>query len=47
MTFLVDEEITFRKLEILLVFMETGNLARTAERLDSCSVCEHRALHSL
>lgn len=23
----VDEEITFRRLEILLVFMETGNLA--------------------
>jgi LysR family malonate utilization transcriptional regulator len=47
MTFLVDEEITFRKLEILLVFMETGNLARTAERLDISTVSVHRALHSL
>jgi len=24
----IDDEITFRKLEILLAFMETGNLAR-------------------
>jgi LysR family malonate utilization transcriptional regulator len=47
MTFLVDEEITFRKLEILLAFMETGNLARTAERLDISTVSVHRALHSL
>jgi LysR family malonate utilization transcriptional regulator len=28
----IDEEITFRKLEILLAFMESGNLARAAER---------------
>src|SRR4051812_44634130 len=47
MTYLVDEEITFRKLEILLVFMETGNLARAAERLDISTVSVHRALHSL
>ncbi|SEB00759.1 LysR family transcriptional regulator [Variovorax sp. YR216] len=47
MTFLVDEEITFRKLEILLAFMETGNLARTAEKLDISTVSVHRALHSL
>jgi len=47
MTFLVDEEITFRKLEILLAFMETGNLARTAEKLDVSTVSVHRALHSL
>ena len=47
MTFHIDEEITFRKLEILLAFMETGNLARTAERLDISTVSVHRALHSL
>ena len=43
----VDEEITFRRLEILLVFMETGNLARAAEKLDISAVSVHRALHSL
>ena len=43
----IDEEITFRKLEILLAFMETGNLARAAERLDVSTVSVHRALHSL
>ena len=43
----IDEEITFRKLEILLAFMETGNLARTAEQLGVSSVSVHRALHSL
>jgi LysR family malonate utilization transcriptional regulator len=43
----IDEEITFRKLEILLAFMETGNLARAAERLDISTVSVHRALHSL
>lgn len=47
MSFLIDEEISFRKLEILLVFMETGNLARAAERLDISTVSVHRALHSL
>ena len=43
----VDDEITFRKLEILLAFMESGSLARTAERLDTSTVSVHRALHSL
>lgn len=43
----IDEEITFRKLEILLAFMEAGNLARAAERLDISAVSVHRALHSL
>src|SRR6478752_4019510 len=47
MTFHIDEEITFRKLEILLAFMETGNLGRAAERLDISTVSVHRALHSL
>ena len=43
----IDEEITFRKLEILLAFMECGNLARAAERLGISAVSVHRALHSL
>jgi LysR family malonate utilization transcriptional regulator len=43
----IDEEITFRKLEILLAFMESGNLARAAERLGISAVSVHRALHSL
>ena len=46
-SFQVDEQITFRRLEILLAFMETGNLARTAERLDISTVSVHRALHAL
>lgn len=43
----VDEAITFRRLEILLAFMETGNLARAAEKLDTSAVSVHRALHAL
>lgn len=43
----VDDDITFRRLEILLAFMETGNLARAAERLDTSTVTVHRALHAL
>lgn len=43
----IDEDITFRKLEILLAFMESGNLARAAERLGVSVVSVHRALHSL
>lgn len=43
----IDEEITFRKLEILLAFMESGNLARAAELLGVSTVSVHRALHSL
>src|SRR5690349_13157325 len=43
----IDEEITFRKLEILLAFMEAGNLARAAEQLGVSAVSVHRALHSL
>lgn len=42
-----NEEITIRRLEVLLVFIETGNLARTAERLDTSAVSVHRALHGL
>lgn len=43
----LDEEITFRRLEMLLAFLETGNLARAAERLEVSVVTVHRALHSL
>ncbi|MEP7102575.1 MAG: LysR family transcriptional regulator [Burkholderiales bacterium] len=43
----IDEEITFRKLEILLAFMEAGSLGRAAERLGVSAVSVHRALHSL
>ncbi len=42
-----NEEITLRRLEVLLVFIETGNLARTAERLETSAVSVHRALHGL
>ena len=43
----IDEEITFRKLEILLAFMEAGSLARAGEQLGVSVVSVHRALHSL
>ena len=43
----IDEEITFRRLEVLLAFMETGSLSRAAEKLETSSVSVHRALHSL
>jgi LysR family malonate utilization transcriptional regulator len=43
----IDEEITFRKLEVLVAFMEAGSLARAAERLGTSIVSVHRALHSL
>lgn len=43
----IDEDITFRKLEILLAFLEAGSLGRTAERLGTSTVSVHRALHSL
>ncbi|WP_077038202.1 LysR family transcriptional regulator [Pelomonas sp. KK5] len=47
MSLRIDEEITFRKLEILLAFMEAGSLGRTAEKLGLSAVSVHRALHSL
>lgn len=43
----INEEITFRKLEILLAYMEGGSLNSAAERLDISTVSVHRALHSL
>jgi LysR family malonate utilization transcriptional regulator len=43
----IDAEITFRKLEIFIAFMEKGNIARTAETLGISGVSVHRALHTL
>ena len=45
--FRLNEEITLRKLEIFLTFMETGNMGRAAEALSMSPVSIHRALHSL
>lgn len=44
---MINEEITLRKLETLVAFVECGNLARTAEILGLSTVSVHRALHSL
>lgn len=44
---LFTKDITFRKLIIFMTFMETGNIARTAEALDISGVSVHRALHTL
>lgn len=43
----IDAEITFRKLEIFMAFMDKGNIARTAEALGISGVSVHRALHTL
>jgi len=43
----IDEQITLRKLEALLAFMQTGNLAQAGEALGTSAVSVHRALHSL
>lgn len=47
MTKLLDDEITFRRLEVLHAFLEEGSLGRAAERLGVSTVTVHRALHSL
>ena len=45
---MIDSELTIRKLEIFLGFMEKRNIARTAEKMLGISgVSVHRALHSL
>lgn len=44
---MIDSELTIRKLEIFLAFMEKQNIARTAEMLGISGVSVHRALHSL
>ena len=43
----IDEDITFRKLEALLAYMEARNLTRAADLLGVSAVSVHRALHSL
>jgi LysR family malonate utilization transcriptional regulator len=43
----ISEDITFRKLEVLLAYMEGGNLNAAARMLDISAVSVHRALHSL
>ncbi|KAF1020376.1 MAG: HTH-type transcriptional regulator GltC [Paracidovorax wautersii] len=47
MSIRIDDQITFRKLEMLLAFIEVGSLARAAERLDTSAVSVHRALRTL
>ena len=43
----INEEITLKKLEVFLSFMELNNLARVADALGQSTVSVHRALHSL
>ena len=43
----ISDDITFRKLEVLLAYMEGGNLNAAARLLDISAVSVHRALHSL
>lgn len=43
----IDEQVTFRKLEVFLSFIELGSMARVAEALGQSTVSVHRALHSL
>jgi len=43
----ISDDITFRKLEILLAYMEGGNLNAAGRMLDISAVSVHRALHSL
>ena len=43
----IDADISFRKLEIFIAFMASGNIARTAAQLNLSSVSVHRALHTL
>ena len=43
----ISDEITFRKLEFLLAYLQAGNLTRAADLLEVSTVSVHRALHSL
>ena len=43
----INPEITFRKLSVFMMFMQKGNIARTAEAMELSSVSVHRALHTL
>ncbi|WP_413736717.1 LysR family transcriptional regulator [Sodalis sp. RH21] len=44
---MIDNDITFRKLQIFLAFMDKRNISRTAEQLGLSTVSVHRALHTL
>jgi LysR family malonate utilization transcriptional regulator len=44
---LIDEELTLKKLEMFLSFMNNGSLARAAAKLKTSNVSVHRAIHSL
>lgn len=44
---MINGNITFRKLEIFLTFMDKRNISQVAEELNLSSVSVHRALHSL
>ncbi|HJV00651.1 MAG TPA: LysR family transcriptional regulator [Burkholderiaceae bacterium] len=43
----IDDDITFKKLEVFLAFMRLGSLARVSEELGQSTVSVHRALHTL
>lgn len=43
----INQEITFRKLSVFMMFMVKGNIARTAEAMELSGVSVHRALHTL
>jgi len=44
---MIDDSITLKKLEVLLAFLDAGNLAQASEALGQSAVSVHRALHSL
>lgn len=41
----INQEITFRKLSVFMMFMAKGNIARTAEAMKLSSVSVHRAAY--
>lgn len=43
----IDDEITLKKIEVFLAFMQMNNLARVSALLGMSAVSVHRALHSL
>lgn len=42
----INQDITFRKLSVFMMFMAKGNIARTAEAMQLSGVSVHRALHT-
>lgn len=42
----INQEITFRKLSVFMMFMAKGNIARTAEAMKLSSVSVHRAAYA-